>query len=209
MPSMDDFHCDTFEMSVRFKPHEMDVDAFLKALAEKGIDAKPDADGDIRVALTFPGDKETYHAHLEINLWKSGRGRAELGYHSGREKGVKISLSSANSCARWLSAFFKDSLRAHAHVNYTFDKSFATSVSLPFPLVTDESALAGSMVSGLALKLPNQTDPTILQRIDDKIFIFLRNTFQVDLAQFDLTGELEKLSPTVGKLVKKVDQEAK
>ena len=206
---MDDFHCNTFEMSVRFKPREMDVDAFLKALAEKGIDAKPDADGDTRVALTFPGDKETYHAHLEVKLWKSGRGRAELSYHSGIEKEVKISPSSADNCARWLSTFFKDTLRAHAHVNYTFDKSYATTVALPFPLVTDEKTLAGAMVSGLALKLPGQTNTAILQRIDDKIFIFFRNTFQVDLARFDLISELEKISSTVGKLVKKVDQEAK
>lgn len=209
MASMEDFHCNTFEMTVRFRPDEMNVEAFLKALAEKGIDARPDVEGDTKVALTFPGDNETYHAHLEVNLWKSGRGRAELSYHSGTEKEVTVSPSSAGNCARWFSKFFSDTLRAHAHVNYTFDNSFTTAIALPFPLVTDESALAGSMVSGLALKLPNKKDAAILQRIDDKIFIFLRDTFQIDLAQFDLINELEKLSTTVGKLVKKADQENK
>lgn len=206
---MDDFHCNTFEMRVRFKPLEMDVDALLKALAEKGIDTNPDVDGDTKVALTFPGHKGTYHAHLEVNLWKSGRGSAGLSYHSGETEKGDHHLASAGNCAQWFGGFFKDTLTAHVHVNYTFDKSYATTVALPFPLVTDDKTLAGAMVSGLALKLPNQTDPTILQRIEDRIFIFLRSTFQVDLAEFDLISELEELSSTVGKLVKKVDQEAK
>src|SRR5687767_10383481 len=81
--SMDDFHCDTFEMWMRFKPDEVNADAFLRALDEKGIPAKRDTNGDIDVTLAFPGKNETHHAHLTVNLWKSGRGRVELSYHSG------------------------------------------------------------------------------------------------------------------------------
>ena len=205
MMNMGDFHCDTFEMRIRFKPQEMNVEAFLKALAEKEIATSPDADGDTEVTLTFPGDKETHHAHLMVNLWKSGRGRAELSYHSsGTIKGA-AAPSSADNCAQWLGTFFRDKVTAHAHVNYTFDKSFTPTVALPFPLVTPDNVLAGSMVSGLELTLPNESDPTILQRHDDKIFVFLRNTFQLDLVQFNLATELQKLSGTVNKLVKTAD----
>jgi len=97
-------------------------------------------------------------------------------------------------------------MKAHGHVYYTFDKSYTTTVALPFPLITNEKTLAGAMVSGLALKLPDQTNTAILQRIEEKIFIFLRGAFQVDLAKFDLISEIERLSSTVGSLVKKVDQ---
>lgn len=204
---MDDFHCNTFEMTVRFKPHEMDVDAFLKALSEKGIDIKPDLDGDTKVGLVFSGSTDTYHAHLEVSLWKSGRGRAELSYHAGgTEKGAHH-LASADDCTQWFGKFFRDTvMKAHGHVYYTFDKSYTTTVALPFPLITNEKTLAGAMVSGLALKLPDQTNTAILQRIEEKIFIFLRGAFQVDLAKFDLISEIERLSSTVGSLVKKVDQ---
>jgi len=200
---MGDFHCDTFEMRIRFEPHEMNTEAFLKAVADQGISMEPDADGDTEVTLTFPGDKDAHHAHLTVNLWKSGRGRAELSYHSSdTEKGAKAP-SSADNCAQWLGEFFRDKVTAHVHVNYTFDKLFTTTITLPFPLVTSEKGLAGALVSGLALVFPNDAGSAIIQRVTNETFLFVRQTIQVDLKDFSMFTELERLSELVNNLVVK------
>jgi len=90
------------------------------------------------------------------------------------------------------------------HINYTFDNSFTTVVPIPFPLVIT-GPLAGSLVSGLALMLPNDATTAILQRIDDEIYVFLRRTFEIDLREFNLFAELEKLSTTVSSLIEAVE----
>jgi hypothetical protein len=205
---MDVFHCDMFEMRIRFEPHEMNVKAFLEALSEKGIKAEPDEDGDTEISLTFPCADETvsdYHAHLTVNLWKSGRGKLDLSYHrGGTEKGA-VSPASVNDCGQWLGSFFTDKVTAHIHVNYTFGKSFAPAITLNFPLVTSDKALAGALVSGLALVFPNDPKSAIIQSGKNETYLFVREVVQMDLKEFSLNQELGNISQTVNNLVKKTD----
>lgn len=205
--SMEDFHCETFEMRINFEVGKMDTAAFLKVLSERGTVVEPDDDGDIKVSLTFPSPADTksdYHAHLKFDLWNNGRGRTVLSYHAGETEKGATSQINASDCAKWLGEFCTDKVSAHVHINYTFDDSFTTAVPIPFPLVIS-GPLAGSLVSGLALVLPNDATTAILQKIDEGIYVFLRREFEIDLREFNLFTELEKLSPTVDSLIEAAD----
>lgn len=205
--SMEAFHCETFEVRMRFDSHEMNIEGFLESLSERGISAEPDADGDRDVSLTFPGGEEgsPYHGHLTVQIWNSGSANAELSYHSGdTEKGAESPLT-VDDCAKWFGSFFHEAVTAHLHVDYGFDKTFTAVVTLPFPLVTSEKHLAGAMVSGLALTIPNETKIPIIQRVNDKIYLFLRETIQVDLSKFSFLSELERFSGFVDALIKKTN----
>src|SRR6266567_1788256 len=156
--SMERFHCDTFELGLRFDEGEMNVDAFLKDVSQRGISIEPDEDGDREISFAFKTDDsaaDKYHAHLTVHIWKDGSGRADLSYHTGEaERGIQPPPT-VHDCADWLGQFFVDELTAHMHVNYTFSKPFVPTVSLNFPLTTSEKGLAGTVVSGLALILPH------------------------------------------------------
>ena len=202
---MGDFHCDTFEMRIRFQPHELNVEAFLKALPEHGIEAEKDDDGDTGVFTVFSASETSdanYHAHLSVDVKKDGGGDVNLTYYPGSKNRTDSSLN-AETCAQWLADFFiEKAIATHLHVNYAFDKSFATVIALPFLYITSEAALAGATVSGLALTLPKDNKGAIIQRNDDQTYLFLREGAQIDLQQFNLFGELNKLTTSVSIFVK-------
>lgn len=202
---MDDFHCDSFEMRIRFQPHEMNVEAFLKALPELGIEAEEDDDGDTDVFTVFSASETSdanYHAHLSVDVKKNGGGDINLTYYSGSKSRTDSSLN-AETCAQWLADFFiEKTITTHLHINYAFGKSFATVIALPFPYITSEAALAGATVSGLALTLPKDNKGAIIQRSDDQTYLFLREGAQMDLQQFNLLGELNRLATSVSMFVK-------
>jgi hypothetical protein len=206
--SLERFHCDTFELRLRFDAGEQNVDAFLKALNEKGVKTEPDEDGDREIGFAVASDDETsdeYHAHITVRIWEDGSGRLDLSYHSGEaEKNIEPPPS-VSDCARWLGAFFTDELTTHTHVNYTLDKSFNPTMSLNFPLTSSEKSLAGAVVSGLALILPQDPKTTVIIQSgkNGETYIFLRKTIQLDLKDFSLMSELEQQLTLVETLVKK------
>jgi hypothetical protein len=111
--TMRSFHCDTFELQMRLKAEDINLDAFLNAVAGKDIDVKPNAEGDTEVALVFRGDTETsstYHAHLTVWVRKSGQGRAELTYHSVGAKKAITPPPSVDDCAQWFGDFLTGEL---------------------------------------------------------------------------------------------------
>lgn len=206
------FSCDSVEVRLRFKAGEMDVDAFLLAADEIGLPTECDEDGDREINLVFPDEtiSDAYHLHVTIRLWKNQSGNAELGFYTGGAEGSGEPRLTAENCAGWLGGFFKAAVIAHVHINYTFDQSFIPAVSLNFPLTTSDKALAGTMVSGLALIFPSEPKTTAIIQSgqNDATHLFLRKTTSVDLKSFNLFDELEKTAVLVNRLVRKLSDES-
>jgi hypothetical protein len=78
-------------------------------------------------------------------------------------------------------------------------------MSLNFPLTSSEKSLAGAVVSGLALILPQDPKTTVIIQSgkNGETYIFLRKTIQLDLKDFSLMSELEQQLTLVETLVKK------
>lgn len=205
--AMKSFKCDLIEVRFRFKPSEMNIAAFLKAVDEFGVSTEPDEDGDRQIVLIFACDDESndYHSHVTVSIWSDESGSVEIGYYTGgAERAVPPPLNVAN-CANWLGEFFTTEVRAHVHLNYTFDKSFVPSVSLNFPLTTTEKGLAGTVVSGLALVFPTYPNITAIIQSggNNETYLFLRKTVQMNLKDFQVVNELESMSVLVSNLIKK------
>jgi len=205
---MDDFQCDMLEMLFHFPLEEMDRDAFLATISELGVDINTDDAGNVRAAI-FLGSREQppkQHAHLRVRLGKK-KGTLELIYFGIPIKVKNEKLPYVEDCAQWLGQFFKsDTMKAHTHVTYTFDKSFSPVIVLPFPLFTSEKTLAGSLVSGLSILLPKEDPPetAIIQTSGDETHVSLGTTLEVNLKDFDLFAELKRLSVSlIHSLVKK------
>lgn len=203
---MKSFHCDTLELRIQFEIGGLDVDAFLSAVDELGISTESDEDGDREIILIFASESnpDDYHAHLTVRVWKDGSGRTEIGYYSGGTE-TAVDGVSAENCAQWMGKFFASEVTAHVHINYTFDKSFKPTVNLNFPAPTTEKALAGSIVSGLALIFPTYPGTTAVVQAgeNDETYIFLRKTVKAGLTTFRVTEELENTSELVSSLIRK------
>lgn len=207
--NMERYYCDSLELRLPFPSGEMDAEAFVKAVAERGLKTDADKDGDRDIALVFgrPDPSVNYHAHLRVLLRKDGSGRIDLSFHLGPSGDTEEQPPYIEDCAKWLGGFFKKKKQQmHVHANYTFDKSFSSVVTLPFPLTTSEKALSGALVTGLGLLLPNEEaskKTVIIQSAGDETYIFLRAEEEIDLDGFALFSELETLSVVVNTLVKK------
>jgi len=202
---MEDFRCDTLEMRIRFDGENLNVDRLLSALAENKVVAETDEDGDTEVFTVLgasEGSAANYHAHLSVDISEDGSGTVELFYYPGSRHRTTSSLN-AETCAPWLADFFADgTIATHLHVNYTFDNSVKPVITLPFPIAASEPLLAGATVSGVALTLPNDTRGAIIQRTSDQTFLFLRESAQINLREFDLIAELNRLDASVKLFVK-------
>ncbi len=187
----------------------MEGEAFLKAVTEdRGTSLVTDADGDADVAFSFgsPDTSIDYHAHMRVFLKKDQSGRLELSFHPGPLEYSQETPPYVDECARWLGGFFKsDRPRTHVHANYSFGKSFAPIIALPYPLTPSEKALAGALVTGLSLLLPNggASKSVIIQSAGDETYIFLRRETEIDLKSFDLFAELRFLATEVNSFVRK------
>jgi len=157
--TMKQFHCEMLELSFRFSSEDMDQDAFLKA-AEINREEYTDEDGDFATAVSFGAhEPETdYHVHMRIRFFKNGQNKIEISYHDSRAEGMEdVRPPYAEDCARWVGGFLKvDKVTARISAGYTFDKSFSPVISLPFPLISSEKALAGSLITGLSILFPRE-----------------------------------------------------
>lgn len=209
---MDDFHCNMFELNFEFAREALDEPAFLKAIEELEADEYADDGENIEVTLSFGSRSQPPkpHAHLTVKLNKEGKGNGELRFHNSTMENINERLPLIEDCTRWFGEFFKnDTVTAHQVIVYIFDESFERTINLPFPLVTSEKALAGSLVMGIAILLPEeQLVETATMQATPKggTYLFFTTTKrEMKLKDFNLSAELERLSPSVDTFVKRQD----
>lgn len=206
--TMEGFHCEMLELSLRFSSDDMDQNAFLKAAAVENREEYTNEDGDFVMALTFNEHEEStdYHAHMRVRFFKDGQNMIDLRYHQSKPRATDEKPPYAEDCAQWLGRFFKvDKVTVRISAAYTFDKSFSPVLSLPFPLISSEKALAGSLVTGLSILFPKETPESVVIQAgsdDDDTTLFFNTKSEVKLKEFDLLGELARLSVSVNSLVK-------
>jgi hypothetical protein len=214
--SMDDFQCDMLELNAQFEREVLDEFAFLEAARKLAPDElEVDEEGNAEVTLSFgiPDEPLKPHAHLTVRLNKSGKGTLELRFHnstieweSEEEKELRPNVY---DCAQWLSSFFRgDIVEAHTHAAYIFDDSFTPTISLPFPLVTSEKGLAGSLVMGISLLLPKEQEvatASIQATPKGTTYLFITSITPTNLKGFNLDTELERLSTSVNTFLKRRD----
>src|SRR5437899_9263896 len=102
--TMEGFHCETFELLLRFSSDDMDQDAFLKAAGVEDRKEFTDEDGDFLMPLTFnEHEKSTdYHAHMRVLFFKDGRNIIDLRYHQSSPRATDEKPPYAEECAQWL-----------------------------------------------------------------------------------------------------------
>lgn len=207
--TMEGFHCETLELSFRFSSDDMDQDAFLKATGIDNKEEHVDTDGDFAMAATFNEHEETtdYHAHLSVRFFKDGRTMIDLKYHQSKPRPTDEEPPYAENCAQWLGGFFKkDGITARISASYKFDKSFSPVVGLPFPLISTEKALVGSIVTGLSILFPKEegAETVIIQAggDGDHTSLFFNAKSELNLKEFNLIDELARLSVSVSSFMK-------
>lgn len=210
--SMDDFHCEVFEMFFRFTAEEVDQDAFLRAVEGLGVERETDDKGDTEVELVLASreDSPGHHAHVSIGFSKEEKHRLHFSYYAFPVESEDEKLPHVEDGARWLGEFFKaDTMKVHTHTTYTFDKSFSPAIPFPFPLISTEKGLVGSLVTGMSILFPKEPpEQVIIQRTGDTTYISHSTTSEVSLKNFDLATELKRLSVSViNSLVKKQEDE--
>jgi hypothetical protein len=207
--TMESFHCEMLELSFRGSSDDMDQDAFLKAA---GIDDKEeytDEDGDFAMGATFNEHEEStdYHAHLRVRFFKDGRTMIDLKYHQSLPKPTDEEPPYAENCAQWLGGFFKeDEVTVRISASYKFDQSFSPVVGLPFPLISTEKALAGSIVTGLSILFPKEegAETVVIQAggDGDHTSLFFNTKSELSLKEFNLIDELARLSVSVSSFMR-------
>jgi len=205
---MKDFNCEALQLNFWFSLDEMDQDAFLKALGIENKEEHTDEDGDIGIALSFTARDETtdYHAHVSTWFFKDGRNKIEISYHDSKTERTDNEPPFVEDCTQWLANFFNvDKVTARRSASFTFGKSYSSVVNLPFPLISTEKALTGTLVTGLSILFLKETPETaILQTSpDDETMLFFNTSSDLNLREFNLFKELERLSPSIDSLVKK------
>lgn len=205
---MQDFHCDTLELSFSLSMEEMDKELFLKDNPIENLEEFLDEDGNMGIGYDVdPREESTdYHAHMRISFPKEGKASIAIRYHNTRIEIEDETPPYAEDCAQWIGQYVKvDKVLAAINAAYSFDKMYSPVIPLPFPLVVTDKALAGSLVTGMSLLLRKETpEMVIIQRSpDDDTFLSLSSRYDISLKDFNLLTELERLSVSVNSLVKR------
>jgi hypothetical protein len=192
---MEDFHCDHLDFSFRVKAEDVDRAALLK---ETGLLDEED----LRIALVFASkenpDKE--HSHIDLRFRPDNQVRIQIAYHNSPGDTEDTRPPYMEECAKWLSGFVRQAeVEAYLNASYVFGAEFSPRVSLQFPLVSSEDFLKGSLVEGIALKLPEGRviENAFIQSSEDVTGLSIYRQLQVNLKDFDLYAELESLSVPV------------
>jgi hypothetical protein len=205
---MKDFHCETFELSFRFTSEEIELDKFLKAVGIEDREEAADEDGEIFIRNTFGRQDQTtdYHGHVRIVIDKEDSGRVTFRYHA---DGLDIENEEpphAEDFANWFADFFKkEEFKPRLNASYTFDNSYAPTITLPFPVAASEKALSGSSVIGVSIQLPKKHlfDMAIVQLIGDETVLSVLYKSEIRLKDFKLLTELERLETHLDSLIRR------
>jgi hypothetical protein len=208
-----DFHCEMLELTLRLGPEQIDGSKLLEVLRGKEeLDEEEagdeDEDGDMTVVRTL-GHREPstdYHGHLTITLAKEGKSRIELRYHAETLEIEDEKPPFIEDVAAWLSEFIaREEISGRLNVAYTFDKSYAPTIALPFPLATSEKALAGASVRGISIQFPDKhpLDVAIVSSSPEATYISIFAVTNVRLKEFDVLTELRRLIPLMDSLIRR------
>jgi len=205
-----DFHCEMLELAIQLAPEQIDGPKLLEALRNKEESDSDDEteDEDVTILRTF-GNRDPatdYHGHFTITLAKEGKSRIELRYHADSLEIEDERPPYIEDAAAWLSEFIaEEQVSGRLNVAYNFDKSFAPTIALPFPLATSEKALAGASVRGISIQFPDKDplDIAIVSRSPEATYISIFATVNVRLKEFDVLTELKRLVPSMDSLVRR------
>jgi hypothetical protein len=167
-----------------------------------------DKNGEFAAGLTIDAREEStdHHAHMRIVFPSEGEGKVDVSFHNTPTKVEgERRPPYVEDCIPWLSTYLKiDKVQARKSASYEFNESFKPVIVLPFPLMTGEKSLAGSLVTGVSLFLNKQPpEMAIVQNADDETFVSLSGRSETSLKEFDLSTELERFSTSINSLMKR------
>jgi hypothetical protein len=204
--SLTEYHCEIFEVEARFKSDDFDKEAFLKE-----IEPEHDHDPTFRWSFGSTEKRNVEHAHLSLTIptmeedGKETKGRIILAYHSSDAEIDDVRPPYMEDVTAWLGKFLKsDELPAYVNAFFRFGEEYESTLSLPFPLVTENKALSGSTVSGVTIEPPTQSPllRVMIQRTNTDTIIYAMGRNRINLKTFDISKEVEKISTQVQGLIK-------
>src|SRR6185503_5732902 len=165
---------------------DFDKAAFVKKAGIKNENDYRDEDGDFVFSLSLPSktDIKKQHGHLQVLIRPDTSGRIGLDFHRPGAKEIKKAPPYMEDVGKWLSKFFsKKQFPVMASINYEFDKTFQTTIPLPFPLVASSEKLSGLKVTGLSLEYPKESDvvTAIVQGHETRPWVFLQQITLVNV----------------------------
>lgn len=198
---MRDRHCEFLGFTIEVPPSDFDKDRFLDEEKE-GFEG---TDKDVyRVTYGSRDYPNQEHTHIAV-IFRKTKVILRLSYHASRgdmaEDGTPPHLE---DCAQWLGSFLNtDNYKAKLEASFVFNESYVPVFYLPFPFLASSKELAGTMVTGVKLKLSKGKIKTVVvQKAGTRNNVNLDSMIKMDLKNFDLRYQLEDLSGFAEKFVK-------
>lgn len=204
--SLTEYHCETFEVEARFSSDDFDKEAFLK-----DVGVEDDHDPTFRWSFGSTEKKDQEHAHLSLTLptiterGQENKGRIILAYHRSDAEIDDVRAPYMEDVGTWLGKFVKaDELLVYINAIFRFGKEYEPTLSLPFPLVTENKALSGSSVSGVTIEPPAQSPllRVMIQRSDEGTIVYAIEKNRINLKAFDVSKAVETVSAQVRGLIR-------
>jgi len=204
--SLTEYDCEALEVETRFGSGDFDREAFLR-------DVEEDEGHDPTFRWSFGSlqKKGMEHAHLSLTLptiaeeGKEENGRILLAYHISDIEIEDIRPPYMEDVSTWLGKFFTaNELLTYIHAFFRFGEQYESTISLPFPLVTENKVLSGSTVSGVTIEPPTHSPlrRVLIQRSDTDTILYALVRKRINFKAFDLTKEIEKISAQVRGLIR-------
>lgn len=214
-----DFHCKTVEMYFGIAADAVEKQA-LVAATEEWIEGEKeegeDEDNDIFITFTSRDNPENHHAHMRLQFLPEDDVQVSISFHDtkGETESEKVRKSPhMEDAVKWLGQYIRrDKLTAGMTLFYGFEEGFTPALPLPYPVLSKDKRLAGTMVTGLSIQFPSDSifDHAIIQTVEKSFGISINGHDEISLKDFDLYEELKKLEPTVMALtirLEKADEE--
>ena len=204
--SLTEYHCESFEVEARFGSEDFDKEAFFE-----DVKAGDDPEPSLHWSFGSTEKKDVEHAHLSLIIptkkeeGKESKGRIILGYHSSDAVINDLRPPYMEDVGTWLGKFFKvDELPAYINAIFRFGEQYESTLSLPFPLITENKALSGSTVSGVTIEPPAHSPlrRVMIQRSETDTIVYAMGRSRIKLKAFDLKKQVEKVSAQVHGLIR-------
>jgi hypothetical protein len=214
---MGDFHCKTVEMYFGIAADAVEKQALIEATAEWGEAEKEEGGEDkgVEISLLFASrdNPENHHAHMRVQFLPEEDVQVRISFHDSKgevEDEEARKPPHMEDAVKWLGQYIKrDELTMGMTLFYGFEEDFAPALPLPYPVLSKDKMLAGTMVTGLSIQFPSDSifDHAIVQTIDKKFGVSINGHDEINLKDFDLYEELKKLEPTVMALTIKLEKD--